>query len=46
MLSGVLDAPTGATQMSDTKLMALLVIAVCIGWMGGVMCERMWGDGE
>lgn len=32
--------------MSDTKLMALLVIAVCIGWMGGVICERMWGDGE
>jgi len=32
--------------MSDIRTMALLVIAVCIGWMGGVMCERMWGDGE
>jgi hypothetical protein len=33
-------------EFGDIKTMALLVIAVCIGWMGGVVCERMWGDGE
>lgn len=32
--------------MNDTKMIALLIIAVCLGWMGGVLCERLWGDGE
>jgi hypothetical protein len=32
--------------MDDIKLMALLVIAVCLGWMGGAICERMWGKDD